>query len=165
MKSLLLKLAGVALVATVVLAIVLDLHAKRRGLAVAAYLDLLCLLALVALAAAVRSALPAGRELHRRHAPRRSDPLPRPQQLEWFERQIGDARGAGFELPAHFARIVRQIAAAALVRRHGVVLERDPNRARALVSERVWQLIRADDPGSELPAGGFEALVSDLEAI
>ena len=61
--------------------------------------------------------------------------------------------------------MVRNIASAALVREHGVVIERDPERARAIVGERVWQLIRPEGPVNELPAGGFHALVADLETI
>lgn len=165
MRRLAARFAGIALAATVVLALVVDLGSRRRGLAVEIYFDILCALLLVGLVAAVRTRLPAALELHR---PRRSPPVPkppRPQQLEWFERQVGDARGAGFELPAQFRPIVRNIASAALVRKHGVVLERDPDRARTLVGDRIWQLIRPDDPATELPPGGFAALVADLEAI
>jgi hypothetical protein len=164
-RRLTLRLAGLALAATAALLLVVDLGARRRGLAVEVYLDLLCGLVLVGLVAAVRNRLPASRELHRQRTSPPVRKAVRPQQLEWLERQVGDARDAGYELPAQFRPLVRNIAAAALVRRHGVVIERDPARAEAIVGERVWQLIRPDDPAKELPAGGFQALVADLEAI
>ena len=165
MRSLGPRLLGIALLATLVLVLVLDLGAKRRGLVVAVYLDVLCALALVGVASSVRGSLPAARELHRNRARKRVERLERPQQLAWLERQVGDAREAGFELPAQFRPFVRSIAAAALARRHGVLLERDPERARELVTERVWELIRPVEPVTELPPGGFKALVDDLESI
>jgi hypothetical protein len=164
-RRLVLRLAGVALAATAALLLVVDLGARRRGLAVEVYLDILCGLLLVGLVTAVRTRLPAARELHRCRIPRPTRKPVRPQQLEWLERQVGDTRDAGYELPAQFRLFVRNIAAAALTRRHGIVIEQDPERARAIVGDRVWQLIRPDDPSTRLPPGGFQALVADLEAL
>jgi len=164
-KTFLVKLIVGALVATVAMALVLDLGAKRKELVVAIYLDVLFALLLLGLVAAARSVLPPAPELDRVRRPRTVHRRVPPQQLEWLERQVGDARDSGFELPFQFQRVVRNIAAAALSHKHGVVLERDPERARALVGERVWQLIRPDDPVTNLPPGGFRALVADLEAI
>jgi hypothetical protein len=164
-RGLLVRLAAAALAATAALAYVVDVDTRRRGLAVEIYLDVLIGLLLVALVAAIRSALPAGRELHRARRPRRARTDTRPQQLEWLERQVGVSRPAGSELPPQLPPLVRAIASAALARRHGVTLERDPDRARELVSDRIWQLIRPDDPVTELPPGGLRALVADLEAI
>jgi hypothetical protein len=164
-RRLVLRLAALALAATAALLLVVDLGARRRGLAVEVYLDVLCGLVLVALVAAVRARLPAARELHRHRIPRPVRKAVRPQQLEWLERQVGDAVDAGYELPFRFRPFVYNIAAAALVRRHGVVIDRDPERAEAIVGPRVWELIRPDDPSKKLPPGGFRALVDDLEAI
>jgi hypothetical protein len=159
------RLGLLALVATIVLAVLLDSGAKHRGLIVEVYLDVLCALVLIALASAVRSALPASRDLHRSWArPRQPRPV-RPQQLEWLERQIGDARDHGYELPTDFRPVLRSIAASALRRKHGVVLEREPDRARQLLGDRVWQLIRLDEPETKVPPGGLRAVVADLEAI
>ena len=165
MRRLALRLAGLALAATAALFLVVDLGARRRGLAVEVYLDVLCALLLVGLVAAVRARLPVARELHhRRDHPVVRKPV-RPQQLEWLERQIGDVHDAGYELPYRFQPLVRNIAAAALVRRHGVVIDREPERAEAIVGDRLWKLIRPDDPVKEVPPGGIKALVDDLEAI
>jgi hypothetical protein len=162
------RLAAVGLAATVALAVALDAGAHRRDLALGAYLGLVCALVLVWLAATVASVLPAARELHRARSGERPEKRPRPQQLEWLERQVYDAQDAGYELPAQFRPVVRGIATAALARRHGVVLEQDPARARSLVGDRVWELLSEEKPegrASELPAGWFRALVDDLEAI
>jgi hypothetical protein len=160
-----LRLAALALAATAVLFLVIDLGTHRRGLAVEIYLDLLCGLLLVGVVAAIRRRLPAARELHRRRVPRPVRKAARPQQLEWLERQVGDARDTGYELPYRFRPLVRNIAAAALVREHGVLIDRDPERAESIVGDRIWQLIRPDDPATRLPPGGLRALVADLEAI
>lgn len=165
MSRLVLRLIGLALAATVGLVLVVDLGVKRPGLAVEVYLDFLCGLLLFWLVVTVRSRLPAASELGRFRIRQPLHKAVRPQQLEWLERQIGDTRASGFELPYQFRPVVRNIASAALVREHGVVIERDPERARAIVGERVWQLIRPEDPVNELPAGGFRALVADLETI
>lgn len=165
MRKLVLRLAGLALVATAALLLVVDLGARRRGLAVEVYLDLICGLVLVGLVAAVRSRLPAARELDRRREQGPPRTVVRPQELEWLERQVGDARTTRVEVSAQLRPFVRNIAAAALVRRHGVVIEQDPGRAEALVGDRIWQVIRPDDPATELPSGGLHALVADLEAI
>ena len=159
------RLLGLGLAATAALFLVVDLGTRRRGLAVEVYLDVLCALLLVGLVAAVRTRLPAARELHRRRVPRPVRQAVRPQQLEWLERQVGDASDAGYELPYRFRPLIHNIAAAALVRRHGVVIDRDPERAEAIVGDRIWQLIRPDDPATRLPPGGLRALVADLEAI
>jgi hypothetical protein len=164
-----LRLAGVALAATAALFLVIEIGVKRRGLAVEVYLDVVCGLVLIDLVAAVRGRLPAARELHRRRVPRPVSKTPRPQQLEWLERQVGDAVDGGYELPFRFRSFVRNIASAALLRRHGVVIDRDPERAEAIVGPRIWELVRPDvrpdDPTIRLPPGGFQALVDDLEAI
>ena len=165
MRRLALRLAGLALAATAALLLVVDLGARRRGLAVEVYLDVLLGLLLVGFVAAIRARLPAARELHRLRVSRPVRKEVRTQQLEWLERQVGDAVDAGYELPFRFRPFVLNIAAAALVRRHGVVIDRDPERAEAIVGDRIWQLIRPDDPATRLPPGGLRALVADLEAI
>jgi hypothetical protein len=165
MRRLVLRLAGLALGATAALFLVVDLGARRRGLAVEVYLDVLCGLILIGLVAAVRARLPVARELHHHREPRVVRKPVRPQQLEWLERQIGAVHDAGYELPYRFQPLIRNIAAAALVRRHGVVIDRDPERAEAIVGSRLWQLIRQDNPVKEVPPGGIAALVDDLEAI
>jgi hypothetical protein len=45
------------------------------------------------------------------------------------------------------------------------VLDRSPDRARELLSERLWVLVRPDDPETALPDGDFRALLADLVAI
>jgi hypothetical protein len=164
-RRLALRLVALALAATAALFLVVDLGARRRGLAVEVYLDILCGLMLIWLVAAVRDRLPAARELHRRRIPHPARKPIRPQQLEWLERQVGDADAAGYELPYRFQPFIRNIAAAALVRKHGIVIDRDPERAEAIVGDRIWQLIRPDDPVRKLPEGGLRALVDDIEAI
>jgi hypothetical protein len=155
-------------VATVALAVALDAGAHRRDLALGAYLALVTALVLVWLAAVLSSAFPSARELHRARPKEKPLKEPRTQQLEWLERQVHDAQDAGYELPAQFRPLVRGIVAAALARRHGVELEGDPARVRALIGDRVWELIseeKSERPAAELPPGWFAALVADLEAI
>jgi hypothetical protein len=164
-RRLVLRLAGLALGSTAALLLVVDLGPRRRGLAVEIYLDILLALLLIGLVAAIRRRFPRARELNFRRTPRPVRKAVRPQQLEWLERQVGDAHDAGYELPTRFRPFIRNIAVAALARNHGVVIDRDPERAEAIVGDRIWQLIRPDDPVTEVPPGGLRAVVADLEAI
>ena len=159
------RLAVVALVATVALVLALDLGTRHQGLIVELYLDLLCALVLVGLVVAARSALPASRALHRARRRPPTEKPERPQQLAWLERQVRAGRGSAVELSPQFRPVVRSIASAALLRSHGIVLDRSPDRARELLSERLWVLVRPDDPETALPDGDFRALLADLEAI
>jgi hypothetical protein len=165
------RVAVLWLAATVALALALDRGPHERGLALAAYLDFVCMLALAGVAATIASVLPAARVLHRAPRRPRTAPMPpRPEPLATLERELGGSEHEGFELPARFIALVRQIAAAALARRHGVVLEREPGRARELLGERVWNVIRDDPPPPErlvsgLPLAEFGVIVDDLEAV
>jgi hypothetical protein len=56
------------------------------------------------------------------------------------------------------------------VRKHGVVLEREPARARTLVGERLWELIQPDRPAPPERARGLRPeelreLVAELEEL
>lgn len=168
MRQTVIRLAVIAALATVAFVVALTLGAHGRSLALAAYLVLLCALVLAGSARALSSALPAaGLGGARRRA--RVEP-PTVEQLAWLERQLGGAQSTAAEVHAYFRPLVRQIASASLARRHGIVLERQPERARAIVGEHVWELVRDDRPEPERYARGLELaelrrLIDDLEAI
>jgi hypothetical protein len=87
-----------------------------------------------------------------------------------LELELGGAGGAGFEVPASLRARLRQIAAAALARRHGVVLEREPERARELLGEGIWNVIRDEPPAAgrlppRRPLAELGPIVDDLEAL
>jgi hypothetical protein len=156
------RLLVAAIAGTVAFGIVLGRNQHERALATAAYLDFACAVLLLAFVALVGSAaVPVGRHLGRkRRTPRASEQ--RPHQLEWVELQLAGART--------LRPLVAQIASAALERSHGLVLEREPSRARAMVGDRIWALIdpdveRSDPPASDLDPDELGGLLSELEAI
>ena len=92
------------------------------------------------------------------------------RQLESMQRKLDLAELSAFDLHHGLRPIVRDIAAARLAR-HGVALDRQPARARALLGEDAWELARAD---REAPLGrsgvGYgreelRAIVDALEAV
>ena len=155
------RLLGALIVGTLAFGIALGLNGHERALATAAYLDFVCAVLVLASATVMRSLGVSGAFLGRARRPR-PQLEQRPAQLQWVDRQLGSAQT--------LRPLVTQIAAVALERGHGVVSEREPERARALVGEQVWALI---DPAgaqpSALPArtrrDELERLVADLEAL
>jgi len=162
------RLVATAAVATVALGVALALGPRDRGLALVAYLDFVCALLLVGLARSISRALPRHARRGRDHAPQAG--AAQVEQSDWVERRLRLAQTSADELHRHFRPIVVEIAAAELARKHGVVLEREPARARALVGERLWELIRPDrTPPSERGRGlrpdELRDLVADLEEL
>ena len=104
-------------------------------------------------------------------------PLERPPrtqrvgQLESISRALDLAEASSFDLHNLLRPLVREIAAARLAR-HGVSLDRQPERAQALLGAQTWELVR---PDREVPAGrsgrggcsrdDLGAIVASLEAI
>jgi hypothetical protein len=101
-------------------------------------------------------------------------PPPRSQrvgQLESIARALDLSETSSFNRYNTLRPIVQEIAAARLAR-HGVSLERQPERARALIGAQAWELVR---PDLEAPAdrsngvgcsrGELRAIVDALEAI
>ena len=91
-------------------------------------------------------------------------------QLESVARALDLAEASSFDLHNVLRPIVREIAAARLAR-HGVALDRQPERARALLGEQAWELVRADreapagDPSRGCSRDELREIVDALEAI
>ena len=162
------RLLATAAVATVAFGVALAAGPHDRELAFVAYIDFLCALLLVGLARALCRELPPQPRRRGAHAPPAA--AVQIEQSDWLERQLHLAQASADELHRYFRPIVVQIAAAQLVRKHGVVLERDPARARALVGERLWELIRPDRPPALERRRGLRpeelrGLVAELEEL
>ena len=147
------RLVGFAAAGTIALAFALGFGPHERVLALIAYVDLLAALVLIGFAASIGGALPRLPHLRHRRRRRAARP-PRPLQLERLERQLSD--------PASFRQLVVQIASTALARKHGVVLEREPERGRALLGERVWEVVAGP---KKLRRDELERVLADLETL
>ena len=160
-------LLAIAAVGTIALGVALALGPHDRELALVAYVDFLAALLLAGLARAVCRALPP-RARRPKGVPRaESSPV---EQSDWLERRLRLARASAGELHSQFRPVVVQIAAAQLARKHGVVLEREPEHARELVDAGLWELIRPDRPapserGRGLRAEELRRVVAELEEL
>ena len=171
MRRRVLRLGALWIAATAALAVALDLGPHDRSLALAAYFDLVCTIALGGLAATIVSSLPGSRALNRGRRQAREPKPARPEQLASLERPLSGPERADFELPARVIALIHQIASASLARRRGTALEREPERAREIVGEHVWSLVADGGPsarpavGSRLTLTELGIVVDDLEAI
>jgi hypothetical protein len=137
------------------------------GLTVEIYLFVVAALVLAAVLLGVANALPRAEPVPLQRPPRTQ----RAGQLESVARALDLAEASSFDLHKVLRPIVREIAAARLAR-HGVSLDRQPERAQALLGAQTWDLVR---PDREVPVGRsgrggcsrdeLRAIVASLEAI
>ena len=165
------RLGGALIAGTVGVAVGLVLAGSSHGLALLAYVLFLGALALAALASRLRAALPEAPPFEGQldREPRAGEPI---GQLETIARTLSGAEWIQAELHYRLRPLVREIAAARLSRRYGVDLDRQPERARALIGEgRAWELVRPErEPPEERQARGWsrselEKLVDELERV
>jgi hypothetical protein len=101
------------------------------------------------------------------HVEPRDEPV---VELEQLASRIGSATRDGFGVTTRLRPIVLQIARAQLSYGHGVDLERQPERAQAVLGERTWQVVRPDAKQRPSIGGGWsldelDELVSELERL
>jgi hypothetical protein len=159
---------AVAVAATLWAGVLLIAVPERAGLI--AHIWLVVVLALV---------LGTALERLRRSVPRRASAFDaafagmpptraRPASLERVEREVTLATGTAFDVHFRLRPVLRSIASGQLLRR-GVDLERQPDRARALLGPSVWELVRPGRPAPDdraapgLPLAEIERAVDDLE--
>lgn len=161
------RVAVVGAIALVGLGVTVVVSPAGPALTVEIYLLVIAALAVTAALLRVTRALP------RAEPPPPVQP-PRPRgvgQLESVARALDLAEASSFDLHNVLRPIVREIAAARLAR-HGVSLDRQPERARARLGAETWELVR---PDREPPTGRsgragwsraeLRAMVDSLEAI
>jgi hypothetical protein len=114
---------------------------------------------------------------HDPHAPfaralaKRGRPRPRLQQLIRQEREVGLSVDAAFDLHVRLRPTLRLVAAHRLRSRRGIDLERQPERAREVLGEEAWELIRPDRPSPDdrfargIPLDRLRTIVDSLERI
>lgn len=166
------RAALAAAASTIALGIALGAGALRPEAAVAAYvLALACIL----LTALVRSLVEAARvqpESAFEAALRRSAPLEvRPAELVRVERDLtlGLTSAGGADL--RLLPLLREAAAARLLARRGIELDRRPELARAALGDEAWELLRPDRPlasdrnGPGLREAQVRAVVDALERV
>jgi len=99
---------------------------------------------------------------------RRADP---PRSLGQLENEVTMSVGDALDFHYRFRPHVRLIAAGLLEGRRGVTLDEEPERARHLLGDEAWDLVRADRPapadrhGPGLPSEALERVVLSLERL
>jgi hypothetical protein len=158
-------LGGIAVIAVTLL------HSGATGLAVDAYLLFLGALALIATTRVTA-------HLTGSHEPSEIEALLRPPrrqlwqrrerqqlpELARVEREVSLACGNSFDLHVRLRPTISEIAENRLLGRHGVVLAENRERARELLGETTWDLVRPDrQPPVLRHAAGLST--SELEEI
>lgn len=165
------KIAATVSVATAGVVIALFVAGWSHGLVLLAYVLFVGAVAVIALARRLRSVLPPADQFARLLA-ERPGPAEAAGQLRSIRRALSAAGRSQAELHSRLAPMVHEIAAARLSRRHGVDLDREPERARRLIGDgRLWELLTpghgpADGPlGSGWSRQDLEELLNELERI
>ena len=171
MRRAAIRLAAVASVATALLVgLVLVLPGKRE-LFIGIYELVVGGLAVVAVVASLRTLRPE--PWQRSPFERESEKPERPEpvrELQRIDRLVGLGCATEFDLHYRLRPLLRELASERLHGGHGVELDRDPERASALLDDDLWELVRPDrrlgrrsDPG--LSPEALAGLVRELEAL
>jgi hypothetical protein len=94
----------------------------------------------------------------------------RPEPLERIERVVEAGHQTAGDVHVRVRPLLREIAGP-LLRRHGVRLDGEPARARALLGEELWEVVRPDRPPPRerrdrgLELSELEQLVQRLERL
>jgi hypothetical protein len=161
----------VAVTAVIGVAVGLVVARLAGDVVVLVYVLVLGALLLVRLVRGLRSILPPAVRFERLLA----RPDPQTDEVEQFrtvERDVRLSMSSGQSAQLRLGPMVREIVSVRLWRRHGVDLDREPERAEALVGAgRTWDVIRPDReaPGDGLSRGwsrrDIEQLIDELERI
>jgi hypothetical protein len=164
------RAARLLLLPTIVLLGIAVFASGRLEPAVRVYALAVCAVVLALAVGGLRQAFPptTRRRAPRKAGARRADP---PRSLAQLENEVtmsaGDALDFHYRLRPH----LRVVAAGLLEGRHGVVLDEEPDRARRLLGDETWELVRADRSvpadrhGPGMPADALERVVVSLERL
>ena len=141
------RLAQFPLFCTFVLIALLIALPGRAELVLNVYWLVLAAFALAVLVGLVRQAHPVPKsstfDLGLKRAPRSKRAL---AELEQLEREVILATSTAFDVHLRFRPRLRRIAAYLLASRRGVDLDSSPERARELLGDQTWELVRPERP-------------------
>ena len=171
MKDDLLRAARLLWLPTGVLAAVVAFAPGRVELAVRVYALVLAAAALAIALASLRRAYPRTRPLRPRSRDRNIEAPPGLDVLARFEQEAALGIAGSFDLHHRLRPRLRRLASELLASRRGVSLDQDPERARGLLGDATWELVRADRPAPEdrqargIPISDLRTVVESLERI
>ena len=155
---------------TIALLVVAVFVSGRLEPAVRVYALVVCAVVLGLAVAALRRVLPSAGRSPRSRRPRapRAEP---PRSLAQLENESALAIGNALDLQFRLRPHLRLVAGGLLEGRHGIVLDRDPDKARALLGVETWELLRDDRPvpadrhAPGLTPDALERVVLSLERL
>jgi hypothetical protein len=147
----------------------------RRGVAEVAldvYLLYLAGVLLLAFVQATREAAPPDpHAAFTRALARKPRTRERLGELSRQEREVALAIDAAYDLHVRLRPTLRLVAAHRLASRRNVDLDREPEKARAILGDDAWELVRADRPPPDdrfargIPRDTLRAIVERLESV
>ena len=170
MRTAFVRAARLLALPTIVLLGVAVFASGRLEPAVRLYALAVCAVLLALAVGSLRQAFPpsADRRAGGRGRRRRAES---PRSLAQLENEatlaVADALDLHYRLRPH----LRAVAAGLLEGRHGVALDEEPERARRLLGDETWEVVRADRPapadrhGPGLPPDALERVVVALERL
>jgi hypothetical protein len=169
-KTAVLRGARLLVLPTIVLLGIAVFASGRLAQSVRIYALLVCAVVLLLAVAGLREAFP---QVPRRRSPRkardrRADP---PRSLAQLENEVTMGVADALDFHYRFRPHLRLVAAGLLEGRRGVALDEEPERARRLLGEETWDLVRADRSapadrhGPGMPAEALERVVVSLERL
>jgi hypothetical protein len=171
MKATLIRVAGGALFATMLLVGLMLAFPVRRATFVGAYELVIGAIAVGALLGSFRTLRPdpwARSPFDRR----REQPAGRAaiDQLTRIDRLVALGCSSAFDLHYRLRPLLRELTSERLHASHGVDLDREPDRARPLLGDELWSVVRRDREldhryGPGLPTAELASIVERLEAL
>jgi hypothetical protein len=165
------RVAGTLFFATALLLVLVLAFPGNRGGFVSAYELALGAIAVGVLVASFRTLQPEPwqRSPFERRSEKRESP-PAAGELERIDRLVVLGCGNAFDLHYRLRPLLRDLARERLHAGHGVELDREPERARPLLGDELWELVRADRElgrrsGPGVPQPALEGFVDTLEAL
>ena len=164
------RAARLLVVPAVALAAVIAFLPGRAGLAIRVFALILCGAALLVMLAALRRAYPPERVLR----PAASPDMRRravPGTLARVEDEAALGVAGSFDLHFRLRPRLRRLTSDLLAGRRNLSLADDPERARALLGDDAWELVREDRPPPEdrlargIPINDLRRVVESLERL
>jgi hypothetical protein len=171
MRAVLVRALEVTVVPTVGLALALLLLPGAAALEVHVWLLVVLAGALLALVAAIRGSTPTPPSLFDAAFVRPQSRTPEFGDLARLGREVSMATGSAYDLHFRLRPTVRELAAGLLRFHRGVELDRQPERAQALLGDETWELVRADRPipgerrGPGITQAALDRMVTALERL
>jgi hypothetical protein len=165
------RVTQLLLLPTIALAGALALAPERATLAVHVWLLVILALSLLAYLAIVQAAYPRTPSAFAAGLRRPSVVAERPAALARLEREVSMAGSAAFDVHYRLRPAITELAAELLSARRGIDLAHDPERAKAVLGQDAWELVRPDRPqpserhGAGIDEATLGRVVTALERV